>query len=395
MDIERDVEKHNEEVQRVWDSYYDGKPERVPMTLGICIRYYMPIPEANPENIWYEEYTNNPDKMMVLQLSSQKWARENINYCFDAEVGLEPDFWPVHVDFQNFYEAEWFGAPLHFIKGQVPDVRPIITDDNKNMLFDKGIPDPVEGPCMSRVRRYYEDWKEKIGGGLEYLGRPLKITGLSGLGTDGPLTVATELRGSELYTDFYLDPEFVHRLLDFITEATIARMNAWEKLLGPDYPKNWWDREETEGAWGFGDDSIELISEELYEEFVLPAHKRLIDEFGWKGPNFIHLCGDAQRHFPTIKKELKVMTFDTGFPVDFAKLRKELGEEVTIYGGIHIEKLKNDTPEEIRDEAKRILAGGIMRGGKFILREANNLAPGTPLENITAMYQTCRQHGRY
>jgi hypothetical protein len=36
-----------------------------------------------------------------------------------------------------------------------------------------------------------------------------------------------------------------------------------------------------------------------------------------------------------------------------------------------------------------------MEGGRFILREANDLAPGTPLDNLAAMYHTARIHGRY
>jgi uroporphyrinogen-III decarboxylase len=394
MKIRRDIKKHNEEVKLVWDSFKNNKPVRVPVTLGICIRYYMPIPEANPHNIWYEEYTNDPDKMLEMQLTTQKWARENINYCCDNEVGIPEKFWAVGIDFQNFYEGAWFGAPLHFIKGQVPDVRPIITDDKKNILFDKGMPDPLNGPCMSQVKQYYEYWSEKLRN-FEFCGKPVKVTGLSGLCTDGILTTATQLRGGDLFADIYLDPEFVKKLLNFITDCTIKRINAWKKYLGSEFPGNWWDGANPEGTWGFGDDSIELISGEIYEEFVLPCHKRLFAEYGWKGPNFIHLCGDAQRHFKIIRDELKVMTFDTGFPIDFRKLRGDLDDDVTIYGGIHIEKLKNDTPKEVEAEAKRILQSGIMHGGKFILREANNLAPGTPLENIMAMYNACKKYGKY
>jgi len=36
-----------------------------------------------------------------------------------------------------------------------------------------------------------------------------------------------------------------------------------------------------------------------------------------------------------------------------------------------------------------------MEGGKFILREGNNLAPGTPEENVAAMCAACKKFGRY
>jgi hypothetical protein len=36
-----------------------------------------------------------------------------------------------------------------------------------------------------------------------------------------------------------------------------------------------------------------------------------------------------------------------------------------------------------------------MKGGRFVLREANNLAPCTPVENITAMYEAGKEFGVY
>jgi len=52
--------------------------------------------------------------------------------------------------------------------------------------------------------------------------------------------------------------------------------------------------------------------------------------------------------------------------------------------------LRDGTPEEVRGETLRILESGVLEGGKFILREGNNLAPHTPFDNLNAMYQTAR-----
>jgi methylthiol:coenzyme M methyltransferase len=160
------------------------------------------------------------------------------------------------------------------------------------------------------------------------------------------------------------------------------RIKAWRRYLG---------RPEKSPAFGFADDSIQLISEKTYREFVLPCHRRLVEELGQGERGSIHLCGDATRHFKNIRNELNVYSFDTGFPVDFAALRAELGPEVEILGGPQVEFLRRATPDQVREEVLRILDSGIREGGKFILREGNNLAPGTPLENIQMMYDTvCR-----
>jgi uroporphyrinogen-III decarboxylase len=94
-----------------------------------------------------------------------------------------------------------------------------------------------------------------------------------------------------------------------------------------------------------------------------------------------------------MQKELDVQDFDTGFPVDFGKLRQELGPGARILGGPNAEFLRTATPEQVREEAKKILSSGILEGGLFILREGNNLAPGTPLANTEALYHAGRDFG--
>ena len=48
----------------------------------------------------------------------------------------------------------------------------------------------------------------------------------------GPLTLAVSLRGHELLTDLYEDPEYVRTLLDYLTEVTIARVRAHARFFG-------------------------------------------------------------------------------------------------------------------------------------------------------------------
>jgi uroporphyrinogen-III decarboxylase len=52
--------------------------------------------------------------------------------------------------------------------------------------------------------------------------------------------------------------------------------------------------------------------------------------------------------------------------------------------------LQQATPEEVRAETERILNSGICDGGRFVLREGNNLAPGTPLAYMASRYAMAR-----
>ena len=88
--------------------------------------------------------------------------------------------------------------------------------------------------------------------------------------------------------------------------------------------------------------------------------------------------------------ELGVNEFEVGFLIDFGKIRQQLGPEVTIHVGPNIMLLKDGTPQEVAQETKRILNSGVLEGGRFVLREGNNLAPFTPFANLDAMYQQAR-----
>lgn len=376
--------EHNAEQAAVWTAFWAGRPTRVPMILGVSSRYTVLNPQANPEGYDFEDFFCRPEAMYRHLLRKQHFIRHHL-YC-DQEMGL-PDKWQVAVDFQNSYEALWFGCPIHFREGQVPDTTPILEDDNKRMLFDQGLPDPFPATgWMARAWEYYEQFKAWAADD-EFEGRPIEVTGVPGLGTDGVFTTACALRDpTKLMLDLYEDPEYFHELMGFLTEAFIRRIRAYRKRLGQPVEST---------TFGLADDAIQMLSVEHYREFVLPYHQRLVAEFGSQGPNSMHLCGDATRHFRTIRDELKVTSFDTGFPVDFGWLRQELGPEVTIYGGVHVEILRRGPAAAIRAEVQRILSSGVTEGGKFVMREANNLAPHTPPEHVRVMYEAVKEYGRY
>ena len=123
-------------------------------------------------------------------------------------------------------------------------------------------------------------------------------------------------------------------------------------------------------------------------------HQTLYDEFGTEKGRGIHLCGNAQRHFVTIRDELAIGMFDTGFPIDFTALRGDLGPDVLVSGGPHISMFLRDDPDAIAKEVERILNSGITEGGRFILHEANNLPPKAHLGVCETFYETGKRLGR-
>ncbi len=379
-----DFKKHNEEVKEVWEAYRAGKPFRVPLKISCNPRMLLLDPALNPKKITFKQYFESPEIMLNIQVQFEKWKRLNLED--DSEMGLPEERWLPFVDLQNISEAAWFGAPINFKEEQCPDTEPIMAGDKKNLLFDRGIPDPLSG-IVKMAQDYIEYFNEKAKAGIKYEGFPVNGGGKLACGTDGVMTVAMNLRGSELLTDFYEDPDYVRMLFDFITEATIKRFHGIRKFHG--------DPQKTDDFW-YADDSVAMLSGEMVREFVLPCHKKLHSAVSTgKNPVSMHLCGDATRHFKLFRDEMFVRSFDTGFPVDFAWLRKELGPGVEIQGGPRVALVLSGTEDELLFEARRILESGIMEGGRFIFKEGNNLAPLTPMGNIRVMLEACRRFGKY
>lgn len=374
-----DFAAHNAEVKSVMRAWNARRPIRTPIVLGVNSRYYLESREANPEGLDFRRYSEDPNAMFDALLRFQRWARFNLLQ--DVELGL-PSEWVIAPDFQNYYEAAWFGCPIHYMEGQVPDTWPAFAEAPERVM-EKGMPEPFGG-LMERALAFYEHFRERAAKET-FLGRPIKaIPPGCGGGTDGLMTVACNLFGPEFVcTAMAAEPERLARLFSFITGANLRRMAAWKSLAGIAVPQ--------ETFW-FADDSVALISTAMYREHVLPWHRRLCEAFAGENRG-IHLCGDATRHFPCLVRDLGISGFDTGFPVDFGRLRRELGPEVAIQGGPHIEFLRRSTPQEVFEETRRILGTGVLEGGRFLLREGNNLAPLTPPENLEAMYRAGRQLG--
>lgn len=383
MTRQRDFSAHNEEVRRVWEAYRSGRPERVPVIFGINPRFMLLDPRLNEGDVTFERYSNDRRLMLDVQLRTSEYIRFNVPQ--DAEMGL-PEKWDVSVDFQNYYEAGYLGAPVRFPEGGVPVAEKFLADANKYELLERGVPRPHETPLGRKMLGLYEHMIEEQRAGFEYRGRPLGKVRPPGLGTDGPLTLFMSIRGGAALLDMYVDGEYFHQMMAFLTCFIIADIRATRLLAA---------REERPECFDFADDSIELLSVADYRQHVLPYHRRLIEELAGAGPHSIHICGDVQRHFPTLVSELGIRSIDTGFPLNFETLRDEVGPEVEIHGGVHAGLLRQAARGKVAAEAKRILTSGVTRGGRFVLREANNLAPETPLENLAAMCEAAKEFGRY
>jgi len=373
----------NEQKSAVWDAYWKRKPTRVPVSLGVNARVVVLDPKWNQRGITFEEYFHSAAATIEIQRTFLRYQREFLNHYCDAPTG-KPTEWTFYVDKQNVYDAAYFGSPVHFRDGQVPDAGMILEGADKEKIFSRDLDHPLDDPFVRKCLDLTEALKKAVAklpsDGIEYKVAPVEFN------FDGTLTVAACLRGTEIFSDLYEDPDYVHRLFAFLHRGAEIRNRAISKLSGRDYFAG--------DKGGLADDSIQLISTATYREHVMPFHRAWFANYKDAKSNGMHLCGDATRHFRTLRDELNVWSFDTGFPVDHGALRRELGPDMEIMGGTEISILLNGTPQQVYDRTKSILLSGVTEGGRFLLKEANNLPPCVPEANMAAFYRAGLEYGQ-
>ncbi len=100
---------------------------------------------------------------------------------------------------------------------------------------------------------------------------------------EGPCAEAADLRGiNTLMLDFYDDPAFVRDLFEFVVEMELRFAKA-QIEAGID-------------IMGVGDAAASLVGPQIYQEFVLPYEKRMVDAVHDMGTRIrLHICGNIGR----------------------------------------------------------------------------------------------------
>ncbi len=262
----------------------------------------------------------------------------------------------------------WLGSEVVYRDGVAPHVKPLLAE-HKERLYEMEQPD-LRANFLKHAWAFDDYCREKIRQGYEFEGRPL--AGVGGFGVEPPFCLAYVLRGAtQALIDMCEDPDYFHRLMDFVTEAHLRHrryVNAVQNAPAKSRHAS------------VGDDPIEMISVADYNTYVYPYHKRVMDELAGEGPHFAHLCGRAQHHFANLRERFNVWGFDTGFPTDLGRARRELGPGATFWGNIHVHNLKCGTKESIEREARSARHPPHVGrepgtfGGRFVLGDGNNVA---------------------
>jgi uroporphyrinogen decarboxylase len=203
------------------------------------------------------------------------------------------------------------------------------------------------------------------------------------------------LRGyMRFFEDVILNPEMISALLEMMGEYQRALMGEVLDRIGP------YISVVMTGS-DLGTQRAPVLSPEAYMKLVWPEYKKLWDLIKSKtdAKIFYHSCGSLFPMIPflieggvDILHPVQPLAAEMG---DRERLKNEFGEQLTFWGGFdqqHI--LPHGTPEEVREETKKLL-DAFMPGGGFVFAAGHNIQIDVPPENVITLFDTVREYGVY
>jgi MtaA/CmuA family methyltransferase len=195
---------------------------------------------------------------------------------------------------------------------------------------------------------------------------------------EGPCAEGADLRGlNTLMLDFYDDPGFVRDLFAFVVDMELrfarAQADAGADLIG------------------LGDAAASLVGPEIYEEFVWPMEKQLVDAIHKLGlPVRLHICGNTSDSLARIG-QLGCEIVDLDFMVPVAKARAAMGPRQVLLGNLHpVHVVRNGTRQDVWDALATCHREA---GPRYIAGAGCEIPRGTPAENVRAFAEYARGTG--
>ncbi len=139
-----------------------------------------------------------------------------------------------------------------------------------------------------------------------------------------------------------------------------------------------------------------LISPWMYDELVLPYHRRLCEHFAADGlATILHSDGNVAPLIPSFLKAgfrgLHPLECKAGLHV--AELKARYGSELVLFGNIDVRALAAGPDEAVREVREKLAAG--MPGGGYLFHSDHSVPSDVPLATYQRVLDTVRRHGSY
>lgn len=227
---------------------------------------------------------------------------------------------------------------------------------DKTRLAHLKIPDPLGGGRMTNGIKGIALLRERTGSDKAVEGW-----------IEGPMAEGADLRGiNTIMLDFYDDPQFVRDLFEFIVEMELRFAKA-QIEAGID-------------IMGVGDAAASLVGPQIYEEFIWPYEKKLIDGLHALGTKArLHICGNTRFALKGMG-ELGCDIVDLDFLSPVAEGRAKMGPNQVILGNVNpFAVVREGKPEDV---FKAIAECHRQAGPRYIVGPGCEIPRDTPHENV-------------
>lgn len=265
------------------------------------------------------------------------------------------------------------GSNLYQPEDSINYIDKFILDDLDDL--DKlEIPDPRTTPIL----------KELIENGHR-MKKDLPFIGIGG-GVAGPISTAVGVYPVEKFLKATRkNPEGIHKLLDFCVDCNLRFIEVL--------------KEEFENiSIGICDPvtSTSIISKKQFDEFSLPAFKKLVDgivEITGEPP-FVHICGTTKQIWPAMI-DCGIETFSVDNIEDIGEAKEILGNHMAIVGNVDpVNVLRNGSIDDVIEAVKECLKKAADSPKGYVLGTGCQVPKGVPRENMYAFLYAARRYGR-
>ena len=201
-------------------------------------------------------------------------------------------------------------------------------------------------------------------------------------------TKAWELRGmmtfmKDLHTNVKMAETILDRLNDYYCDVADRLLDIGAE--GLTFNEDW------------GNNKSLFIPPSMWKRIFKPRYKRLFDR-AKRGGGSIYFHSDG--NITPIVGDLVDIGVDVLNPVqpdcmDPLEVKKNYGDKITIDTGVSVQKtLPYGTVDDVKTETIHAIKH-LAPGGGFIYGTSHTAMYDVPVENIVALYDTCRKYGKY
>ena len=354
--------------------------------MSITPKQFLPVEVVFHASWWHRHYGFEFDEGFFFdpprRVESERRMRAILHERF-ADLGLgeagatpRPVIGPVNLA-AGFLPSAVLGCQVKFLKDASLEVVPANLSDDQVMALE--VPDLETNPAFRRLIDLLDALEARFG----------RLEG--DVNWEGVQNVALNLRGPQLFLDYFDNPTLARRLLD-VSARTISAMASYirgrtgtnsisvNRIVGP-----------VDSRISLHSNcTVTMISAAAYHEYLLDYDRRLAADL-W--PYGIHYCGtDMHKVRHEFARVDGVELFDVGWGSDVTSCREALPNAVFSLRLSPVRVSTLSRKEVIADVENLLRAAGPLERAALC---CVNMDDKTPDENVRAIFETAARYRRY